>query len=148
MNKLQPMPPYPWQDFAWTSFVDKLKAGRLPHAILLRGDRGAGAFAHAMAQYLFCQAPIETVACCKCKDCELYLAGSHPDFHITTTEEKSKQIKVDQVRQLTEFVSKTSQRERRKIVLITPAEAMNINAWNSAFSGLSIPLLISQSFAC
>lgn len=113
--------------------------GKLAHSVLLQGDDGLDDFAIALALYLLCRAPNDNLACGKCKDCELFAAGSHPDFHYTGLEEKASQIKVDQIRLLIDFVTKTAQREKRKVVVLNPASAMNINAANALLKCLEEP---------
>lgn len=54
-------------------------------------------------------------------------------------EEKGKQIKIEQVRKVTEFVNTTAQRGHSKVVLLGPAEAMNVNASNALLKSLEEP---------
>jgi len=136
---LQAMPPYPWQEPSWGEIARLAVTGALPHALLLTGREGLEDFAKALAHFFLCRSPLDNIACGKCKDCELFLAGSHPDYHFMGLEEKASQIKVGQVRELIAFVSKTAQREARKIVLISPAGAMNINASNALLKCLEEP---------
>ena len=125
--------------------------GKLPHAVLLQGEDGAEDFAMSLAMYLLCRAPIDRMACGHCKDCDLFAAGSHPDSQYTGLEEKAAQIKIDQIRMLTDFVAKTPQRENRKVVVISPASAMNLNAANALLkcleepSGDTVLILVQES---
>ena len=48
-------------------------------------------------------------------------------------------LKVEQIRELGEFVSRTSGREGARVVLLAPAEAMNINAANALLKNLEEP---------
>src|SRR5690606_29876569 len=50
-----------------------------------------------------------------------------------------KAIRIDQVRELVEFVVQTAQLGGRKVVLLEPAEAMNINASNALLKSLEEP---------
>ena len=140
MSKVN-MPPYQWQSGAWQKFVRQVDSSMLPHAILVSGCPGIGVekLAATMAHYLLCKSPMEGVACGSCKSCQLIEAGSHPDFYDVAPEEQGKVIKVDQIRQLTDFVAKTAQQGGRKLVLVTPAEAMNISAANSLLKCLEEP---------
>lgn len=134
-------PPYPWFVDYWQQFVAQVQAKRLPHAILLKGIEGIGAqaLALAMAQYLLCRAPAEAQSCGVCRSCELLAAGSHPDFAQLIPEEKSAIIKIAQVRELTATLANTAQQGGRKVVLVSPAEVMNIEAANAILKNLEEP---------
>ncbi|MCE6984642.1 DNA polymerase III subunit delta', partial [Pseudomonas frederiksbergensis] len=66
----------------------------------------------------------------------LLAAGSHPDNYVLEPEEADKPIKVDQVRDLVSFVVQTAQLGGRKVVLIEPVEAMNVNAANALLKSI------------
>ncbi len=132
--------PYPWQLDIWELLLRQFRAKRLPHALLIQGEPVTGKrhFVNALGQKLLCTGNDE-FACGECKNCQLFLAGTHPDFVNVGLEEKSKQIKVDQIRSAVDFISKTSQQGGMKIVVIEPAEQMNINAANSLLKCLEEP---------
>jgi len=134
------MPPYPWQKEVWGAFCERLDADRLPHALLLHGMEGLGVegLSHSMVRYMLCHAPLEDVACGRCKGCQLLSAGSHPDLFVLKREEAT-QIKVDQVRSCVEFVSKTSHFDHMKVVLVEEADRMNLNAANALLKSLEEP---------
>ncbi len=140
-NINQILAPYPWQQNQWQDLCARLQQNHLPHALMLRGPAGTGKahFAVALAQMLLCEKPVANVACGRCKTCHLIKAGSHPDLLVVEPEEDSKAIKVDQVRQLVEFVSKKSQFSGYRAVVICPAEAMNVNAANALLKSLEEP---------
>ena len=113
-------------------------------ALLVKGEPGLGKlqFTKSFAQYVFCQevkSKQSSLACGQCKDCQLFSAGTHPDFLLIGLEEKAKQIKVDQVRKLVDVINKTSSREGMKVIVIEPAEAMNMNAANALLKSLEEP---------
>ena len=154
-NAILPMPPYQWQEKVWGEFVDSVVEARVPHALLMSGVEGIGAdhLAVAMGQFLLCQSPMGKIACGRCKSCLLMASGNHPDLVIVTPEEKGKQIKVDDIRQLSEFVTKTSQQGAKKIIVLQPAEALNMNAANALLKNLEEPagdtvfILVSSSLS-
>jgi DNA polymerase-3 subunit delta' len=129
---------YPWQDDLWQKLAGRKQHA---HAYLLHGPQGIGkrALAQRLMALLLCQRPAEQHACGACKSCLLLVAGSHPDNFILEPEEADKAIKVDQVRELVAFVVQTAQLGGRKVVLIEPAEAMNINAANALLKSLEEP---------
>jgi DNA polymerase-3 subunit delta' len=128
----------PWQASLW-----QLLAGRQQHAhaYLLHGPAGIGkrALAEQLMAFLLCQQPAPSGACGRCKACMLLAAHTHPDHYILEPEEVDKAIRVDQVRQLVGFVSQTAQLGGRKVVLLEPAEAMNLNAANALLKSLEEP---------
>lgn len=135
------MPPYPWQTPLWQRVVDWVERDRLAHALLVAGPGGLGGLplAQAMAHYLLCNAPMGPLACGKCRGCQLFASETHPDLFTVQPEAPSNAIKVDQVRQLTEFMSKTAQQGGRKVILLSPAEAMNMSAANALLKSLEEP---------
>ena len=135
------MPPFFWQEAIWQRFISGVNNGRMPHAILLTAAAGLGAdeLAMAMGQYLLCLSPMEMSVCNKCKSCKLLIANSHPDLLKIDLEEKATQIKIDQIRESSDFISKTSQQGGYKIVIISSADKMNKNAANALLKNLEEP---------
>jgi len=129
---------YPWQAALWQQLG---RRERHAHAYLLHGPAGIGkrALAERLVAALLCAAPGEAGACGRCKACLLLHAGTHPDFFDLQPEEADKPIRVDQVRELVDFVAQTAQLGGRKLVLLEPAEAMNLNAANALLKCLEEP---------
>ncbi len=140
MSMEQPTSVMPWQKDIWSKLVSLQQQQRLPHALLLSGSIGTGkqSFADLFASYILCQNPTE-VACGKCKSCLLNIQGSHPDLVKIFPDEAGKPIKIDQIRQLTHFISGSAQQGGYRVVIINPAEEMNINAANAVLKGLEEP---------
>jgi DNA polymerase-3 subunit delta' len=69
----------------------------------------------------------------------LLRAGTHPDYFLVEPEEAEKPIRVDQIRGLVDFVAQTAQLGGRKVILLEPAEAMNLNASNALLKSLEEP---------
>jgi len=132
----------PWHHAHWSYIVRARKTDRLPHALLLQGAPGTGAFEFArfLGGSLLCKAPDENFSPChECKSCYLYAAGNHTDLLVIQPEEQGKQIKVDQIRALIDFISLKSQYEGYKVVIVNPAEAMNRSAANTLLKTLEEP---------
>jgi len=129
---------FPWQQALWQQLAGRPQHA---HAYLLHGPQGIGkrALAERLMALLLCQRPANLQACGQCKSCMLLAAGSHPDNYVLEPEEADKPIKVDQVRDLVSFVVQTAQLGGRKVVLIEPVEAMNINAANALLKSLEEP---------
>ena len=129
---------YPWQAALWQQLAARQQHA---HAYLLHGPAGIGkrTLAERLMARLLCQRPLGPDACGQCKACHLLAAGTHPDNFILEPEEVDKPIKVDQVRELVNFVVQTAQLAGRKVVLVEPAEAMNLNAANALLKSLEEP---------
>lgn len=133
--------PLPWQGEAWSRFNQQLSDATLPHALLLAGlpYSGKARLAMALARLLLCQAPSGGLNCGKCHACDLGASGSHGDFRWLQPEEKSRTIKIDQVRELVKFATKTASFGERKLIVLAPADAMNTNAANALLKSLEEP---------
>ena len=148
-----------WHATEWRRLWDG--RGGLPHAVLLAGVTGVGKslFAMALAQRMLCQTPRQTadVACGECVSCRLFSSGNHPDLrHVRPEAEASEaegeggeaaadkkklssQILIGQIRALEDFVYVGSHLGGRRVILIEPAEAMNISAENAVLKILEEP---------
>lgn len=130
--------PCPWHLETWAALTQQ---PRHAHAYLLSGITGIGKrrFANSFAARLLCLSPAHGMACGSCRSCALRRAGSHPDFLEVAPEEEGKAIRVDAIRQLSEFLAQTAQQGGRKVILLQPAEAMNLNAANALLKSLEEP---------
>lgn len=132
---------YPWQRKQWDKIVARYKQGRMPHALLLTGNRGVGKlrFAKSLAELILCKQN-QTRACGICRGCQLFRLGNHPDFFEVSMEEKSKTIKVAQINELIAVLNQSSQEGHYQVVILSPAEAMNRAAANGFLKTLEEPL--------
>ncbi len=136
------MPLYPWQQSQWQLLQQSRQQGRLPHALLLTGAQGVGkqAFALYLAQSLLCgSSGSEGEPCGQCRACLLYLAGNHPDLAVISPLEGKKNIGVDQIREIGHYLALKSQYSGHKVVVVTPADTMNVNSANSLLKTLEEP---------
>ena len=105
-------------------------------------------------------------ACGECVSCRLIEAGSHPDLQVILpealqaqlgwggdsaedtdaaaekggkTKKLSQEIKVDAIRAVVQFAQTTASRGRAKVVLIHPAESLNLVAANTLLKTLEEP---------
>ena len=143
---------YSWHKAQWDNVMQR--KGALPHAILLRGRTGIGKydFAVSLSHGLLCRHPVESQkACGECASCQWLKEGVHPDFKLITPEDESsdstkkktskkKQISVAQIRQLYDYLSlSTHQVQGHRIILISPAETLNIASANALLKMLEEP---------
>ncbi len=123
-------------------FSQHIRAGNLPHAILISGVKGSGKMMLAtwLTQVLQCNQPIENdilEPCKQCKHCKLLAKGSYPD-HLDVISDKSS-LGVDHIRQASLFFEKTAQIGDLKTVLIPNAETMTVAAANALLKTLEEP---------
>ncbi|MCR9104705.1 MAG: hypothetical protein NXI15_05375 [Gammaproteobacteria bacterium] len=133
--------PLPWHDTDWQALLPLIATQRLPHALLLSGaaHTGKSAFALALARYLLCEAQTGTANCGECHPCQLSAAGSHGDLLWVEPHEKSKVVKIEQVRQAVTFTHGTASFGDNKVLVFAPANAMNVNAYNALLKSLEEP---------
>ena len=132
----------PWHQSQWDQVQASIENRRLAHAWLLSGPVGIGLehFAHQLAACLLClSGPGSQRPCGQCRSCELFAAGNHPDSMFVVPEEPGKQIKVEQIRDIIDFIYLKSQYERYKIAIISPAHSMNRSAANTLLKTLEEP---------
>lgn len=126
----------------------------LPHALLLTGPEGIGkgVFAQALAARLLCESQTDGGACGACPSCRWFASGNHPDYRYVIPEadaegesveaekkKASRQIRIDQIRALEDFVYVGGHRNGARVVVIEPTEAMNASAENSLLKILEEP---------
>jgi len=133
------------------------------HALLVHGAAGSGVlpFALALAQSWLCEAADGLrPACGRCGSCRLVQGRVHPDLMLLMPEQQrrehdwplsgdktegdsskkpSRQIRVDEVRTLIDWVFKTSARGRGKVAVLTPGEALNLQSANALLKTLEEP---------
>jgi len=132
---------FPWFSEPWQRLVSLKTQDRLPHAILLNGMKGIGKgdLAAALAGLVLCHNPQAQHRCGHCRSCELFDSSGHPDLYHLKPEAEGKQIKVDQVRELANFMHSTAQQGGYRVVVLEPAEEMNIAAANALLKTLEEP---------
>lgn len=133
---------YPWQQAQWAQLMQRHKDDRLAHALLLTGADGIGKhhFAVALAKSLLCeQVDAQDTACGRCKSCRLFESENHPDYSAIMPAEQGGAIRIDQIRELIEYLGLHSHFSGKRIVLLAPAERMNTAAANSLLKTLEEP---------
>lgn len=170
---------YPWQNGPWQQ-LQHLRE-RLPHAILFYGATGIGKteFAEHFAQSLLCETPLANGhACGTCGSCGWFAQYSHPDYRRVRPEvldeddaseeaeaaesgdtkksaksakAPSKDIRIDQIRALGDFMNVSTHRQGKRVIVLYPAEALNAASANALLKTLEEPppntvfILVSNS---
>lgn len=119
-------------------FAEALASGRLHHAWLLHGMKGIGkaVLAEKLAARLLCEHHTD---CGECHACRMLSAGSHPDMHHVSLLEEKRDINIDQVRDVLEFLSLSGAESERRVVILDDAERLNGQAANALLKGLEEP---------
>jgi DNA polymerase-3 subunit delta' len=141
----------PWQQKQWAQVAAAAAGNRLSHALLLTGPEGIGLteFGLQLAGSLLClNAGADARQCGACRACILMRAGNHPDILRVIPEEPGKQIRVDEIRALLEFMHLSSHSGRYKVAVIDPADAMNRSAANTLLKILEEPPSASIMVLC
>ena len=115
-------------------------AGRLAHALLIHEARGAGGdvLASWAAQLVLC-ADAADAPCGVCAACRRTLPGTHPDLIRLQPLEESRQIRIEQVRELSAELALTSHQGGYKVAILSPADALNRAAANALLKTLEEP---------
>jgi len=138
------------------------------HALLLQGSAGAGVFELALrvARTWLCETAGADAPCGRCTACHLLATNSHPDLlallpELTQVElgwsvggndapeagdgegkakrKPSKEIRIEAVRDAIGWTQKSSSRGRAKVLLLFPADSMNLVASNALLKTLEEP---------
>ncbi|MBW8909798.1 MAG: DNA polymerase III subunit delta' [Mesorhizobium sp.] len=129
------------------------RSGKLPHALILAGPHGIGkaTFAFHLAHHLlkhtdFRTAPEALAIPDPASSLFRQIAtGAHPSvLHLTRpANDKTKSFKtvltVDEIRKVNRFLSMTSHDGSYRVVIVDPADDMNINAANALLKNLEEP---------
>jgi DNA polymerase-3 subunit delta' len=151
----------PWQLSQAQAWLQQRQ--RFAHAWLLYGLGGIGkrTFARAAAASLLCEQPQQGLACGQCPACQWVNAGNHPDLRLvrpealaleegdpaaieeasssTTKKNPSREIRVEQLRELGNWFNNSTHRGGWRVAVIYPAQAMNHVTANALLKVLEEP---------
>ena len=123
---------------------------RWPHALLVHGPEGVGKRALALhfARALLCERPQhDGGACGACPSCHYVAVGQHPDLRLVEPFDvdedgnvtPSEVIKIEAMRNLTQWSQRTSHRGIAKVAVIVPADRMHAPTANALLKTLEEP---------
>ncbi|MDE5777085.1 MAG: DNA polymerase III subunit delta [Lachnospiraceae bacterium] len=121
-------------------FKSSIELGKVSHAYILNGEKGAGkkTLAGIVAKSLQCETG-DPDPCGTCKSCLQAESGNQPDI-IWVTHEKPNVVSVDEIReQVINDVGLKPYSSRYKIYIIPDAQLMNSQAQNALLKTLEEP---------
>jgi len=116
-------------------------ADRLAAAYLLTGPPGIGKrlVADAFAARILCAAPEGDDACQACAHCTRVVAGTHPDLRTVERDEERRDIRIEQVRELSRWLALQPLMAQRKVAIIEGAHCLSEPAQNALLKTLEEP---------
>src|SRR5574337_911744 len=153
--------PLPWLEAPLREALARQRG----HALLVQAPDGVGtwAFLRRLAQAWLCESPGDAPPCGRCAGCHLALTEAHPDQYLLQPESRrsgptraegaaetdaeagrakkkpSRQIRIDEVRAAVDWATHSSSRGRAKVLVVHPAEAMNLQAASALLKSLEEP---------
>jgi DNA polymerase III subunit delta' len=133
-------PPPTWLAAETAALGAAHQRGRLPAALLIHEAPGSGGewLATWVAQLVLCEKPA-VAPCGTCRACRRVAAHHHPDLMWVQPLEDSRQIRIEQVRELIADLALTPHAGGYKVAVITPADALNRFAANALLKTLEEP---------
>jgi DNA polymerase III subunit delta' len=130
----------PWLSSEMAALRTAYGADRMPHALLIHEAPGAGGewLATWVAQLVLCTQH-EQAPCGTCVSCLRVVAGHHPDLARIKPIDDSRQIRIEQVRELAQELALTSHQGGYKVGLLSPADVLNRFAANALLKTLEEP---------
>lgn len=120
---------------------------RLGHGYLFSGNKGLGKkfTAIQISKFLNCANPVlddnglRSDSCDICQSCVKIEKNIHPDVSVVTKEDKSSNIKIDQIRDLSQMLSIKPLESKIKVGIIIGADDMRPEAQNALLKTLEEP---------
>jgi DNA polymerase-3 subunit delta' len=129
------------QDRVVRALRSAVVTGRPAHAYLFTGPVGVGkaTLARAFTASLLCDAPRDGDACGVCAQCTRVEAGSHPDVRQVSREEDRRDIRTEQARDVTRWLTLCPLMAARKVAVVDDAECLNEHGQNALLKTLEEP---------
>lgn len=120
-------------------FTKAFGSGRTHHAYLFLGPAqvGKATFAKMLAQTLLCDAQKGTLPCGRCRACEAYSHGAHPDFAALTSEDEH--LGIEEARAFISTLSTKPLLGPLRIGIIEEAQRLTAEASNALLKTIEEP---------
>ncbi len=127
------------QGESFARLVQQARSLRMHHGVLLTGPQGIGKSmaAEYLARALLCSGDDPMGPCGGCPPCAHF--ASHPDLLRVGTPEAKDEIPVDLVRGLRQSLQRHSVEGRARVVIVDPADRLNIQGQNALLKTLEEP---------
>jgi DNA polymerase III delta' subunit len=118
------------------SLLDNFNDNKLHHGLLFSGNKGVGksGFAFDLATKIILSSSAN-----QSDDLKKVQSNSHPDLLIIQKEEKKRDITVDAVREITQFLSLTAAISKHRVIIIDAIDDLNRNSNNAILKTLEEP---------
>ena len=129
-----------WLSPSLASLRAAYDAGKMPHALMIHDSLGAGGdwLAVWAASLALCTNTADA-PCGRCDNCRRVASGQHPDLTLVVPIEESKQLRIEQVRELAGELAFTSHQGGYKVGILSPADSLNRFAANALLKTLEEP---------
>ncbi len=135
------------------TLLSAIGSDRLPHAVLLEGDEGLGrhTLMRFIAKALLCEGEGEKKGEDSCRSCQLFAAGTHPDFILAEPESGKKSISVDAVRDIRAKAFIKPHISGKRVFVFDKCDSLSVQSQNALLKILEEPpgntcfILITQS---
>lgn len=149
---------FPWQTQIAQQWLSNKE--RFAHAWLIYGQEGIGKlnFCIAAAKALLCENPQAGLACGRCQSCHWMDLNNHLDYRLVLPDalseelglsnqeegsqeegKASEEIRIEQIRQLEEFMTVSTLRGGYRVIVLGPAERLNAASSNAILKILEEP---------
>jgi DNA polymerase-3 subunit delta' len=118
------------------SLLDNFNDNKLHHGLLFSGNKGIGKASFALdlaTQIILSSSPNQN------DDLKKIQSNSHPDLLIIKKDDKKRDITVDAVREITQFLSLTAAISKHRVIIIDALDDLNRSSNNAILKTLEEP---------
>ena len=119
--------------------INTIKTNQVSHSYIFSGIEGIGKkiIAKQFAKMILCKDQQEN--CKECKSCIEFLTNNNPDFYLLESESDSKNIKIEQIREIQRKIQEKPIISNKKVYIIDNADTMTVEAQNCLLKTLEEP---------
>lgn len=135
---------FPWQNEDFYKLANSFINGSF-HALLVYGGARTGSreLISELLQFMLCQNKYDLRACKQCNSCVLFTENNHPDLYLLaaddSNERKTSTIKVEQIREATDFSYRSLHLSNHKVIFIPSLEELTVSSANALLKVLEEP---------